>query len=161
MKHLLSSLSAGLLLVVAIACHPERKKNTSSDSNSGGPAKVTTAPRPANADVWVDKIEMAKNNGGQPGEFTSSFAPDNRTIWCVINLNQPKAGTAVKFVWEAPKSSYVYNGKDSMTTDYTTGPDIKSVLGQVTYPSDWPTGSYRVEVYINGALDTTIDYTIE
>jgi hypothetical protein len=27
-------------------------------------------------------------------------------------------------------------------------------------PYDWPKGSYRVEVYINGNLDKTVDYTI-
>jgi len=35
------------------------------------------------------------------------------------------------------------------------------VHGHLQLPSDWPKGTYRVEVYINGNLDKTIDYTIE
>ena len=124
---------------------------------------MTNANRAANADVWVDTIEMANDNGGKPGQFTDSFTPGDRTIYCVIKLNQTKNETAVRFVWKAidAQNSYAYNGKDSMTIDYTTTPDTKSVFSHVTYAGDWPTGSYRIEVYINGALDKTIDYTIE
>ncbi len=36
-----------------------------------------------------------------------------------------------------------------------------AIFAHLTYSKDWPKGDYRVEVYINGALDKTTDYTIE
>jgi len=165
-KHHLRYLATGLLLALTLACNAGTSKSTSNSSNRSGNAKVTTANRVANADVWIDTIAMARENEGKPGEFTDIFTPGDRTIYCVIKLNQAKNETAVKFVWKAivgegAQNSYAYNGKDSMTIDYTTTPDTKFVFSHVTYPDDWPRGSYRVEVYINGALDKTIDYTIE
>jgi hypothetical protein len=164
-KHPPAWLGVGFLLPLAVACSL-RKNNISINSKPSGSARITNANRPANADVYIDKFFMARDNGGQPGESAGSFAPGDRTVWCVIQLNQPKANTAVKFVWKAidgegAQNKYAYNGKDSMTFEYTTLPDIKSVFSHVTYADDWPTGSYRVEVYINGTLDKTIDYTIE
>jgi hypothetical protein len=47
------------------------------------------------------------------------------------------------------------------TIDYTTNSFENKVRGHLTLPKDWPTGKYRVEVYINDGLDKTIDYTIE
>ena len=47
------------------------------------------------------------------------------------------------------------------TIDYTTKSFENKVHGHLTRPDDWPKGSYRVEAYINGALDKTIDYTVE
>jgi hypothetical protein len=35
------------------------------------------------------------------------------------------------------------------------------VHGHLTLPYDWPKGTYEVDVYINGALDKTIKYTID
>jgi hypothetical protein len=156
-KHHQAWLVVGLLLLLVVACNL-RRNNTSNNSNRGGSAKVTTADRPANADVWVDTINMARDNGGQPGEDTSSFTPGDRTIYCVIHLNLAKTGTVVRFVWEAIEGTQL---KPILTTDYTTKPLENVVTGNATYPGDWPKGSYQVVVYINGALDKTIYYTIE
>jgi hypothetical protein len=156
-KHHQAWLAVGLLLVPAVACN-FRRNNTSNNSTRSGFAKVATADRPANADVWVETINMARDNGAQPGESTSSFAPGDRTIYCVIHLNLAKTGTVVRFVWEAIEGTQL---KPILTNDYTTKALENVVTGNATYPVDWPKGSYQVVVYINGALDKTIYYTIE
>ena len=74
-------------------------------------------------------------------------------------LNKAKKGTEIRFVWKAVDVEGEKN-KDIKTTDYTTNSFENKVHGHLQLPYDWPKGSYRVEVYINGNLDKTIDYTI-
>ncbi|HSQ25052.1 MAG TPA: hypothetical protein VLN44_11590, partial [Pyrinomonadaceae bacterium] len=69
-------------------------------------------------------------------------------------------GTKVRFIWQAVDVQGSKN-EEIKTIDYTTNSFENKVRGHLTLPKDWPTGKYRVEVYINDALDKTIDYTIE
>src|ERR1700738_2142698 len=94
-------LAAGLLLFTVLACNlSKNSNNNSNNSNSNSNKNSNTATnRPANAEIFVDKISMAKDDNGKPGETTTTFAPGDRTIHCIADLNKAKAGTKVKFVW--------------------------------------------------------------
>lgn len=153
-------LAAGLLLFVVLACNLGKNSNNSNNSNSNSNRGTSSTNRPANAEVYVEQINMAKDDEGKPGESTTSFEPGDRTIHCVIELNKAKTGTKVKFVWKAVDAGSMKN-EELKTIDYTTKSFENKVLGHLTAPGDWSKGSYQVEVYINGALDKTIDYTVE
>lgn len=154
-------LAAGLLLFAVLACNlSKNSNNNNSNSNSNKNSNTATINRPANADVYVDQISMAKDDNGKPGETTLVFEPGDRTIHCVAELNKAKKGTAVRFVWKAVDVSGGKNG-ELTTIDYTSKSFENKVHGHVTKPSDWSTGTYEVDVYINGALDKIIKYTIE
>ena len=93
-------LAAGLLLFAVLACNLSKNTNNSNNSNNSNKnSDSSTSTRPANADVYIDQINMAKDDNGEPGESATSFAPDDHTVHCVINLNKAKAGTKVKFTW--------------------------------------------------------------
>jgi hypothetical protein len=128
-------------------------KTDTGDSNPNSPA-------PANAEVYVDQIRMAKGDGGTPGETTTSFEPGDATIYCILDLNKAKAGTGVRFIWKAVDADGSTN-KIIGSLDYTTNSLENRVLGHLTRPDDWPKGRYKVEVYINGAPDKTITFTVE
>ena len=154
-------LAAGLLMFAVLACNLSKNSNNSNNSNSNANknANSATTNRPANADVYVDKISMAKDDNGKPGETTTTFEPGDRTIYCVAELNKAKKGTEVRFVWKAVDVS---GGNGELTTiDYTTKSFENKVRAHLTKPADWPTGKYEVDVYINGALDKIVKYTIE
>ena len=144
-----SWLATGMLLFAIFACH------TSNNSNA------PTVNRPANAEIYIDQIHMAKDDNGKPGESTTSFEPSDRVVHCVINLNKAKAGTSVRFVWIAQDVTGFSKNDQIKSIDYTTQPDENLVHGHLTLPKDWPKGDYRVDVYINGALDKTINYSVE
>ena len=42
--------------------------------------------------------------------------------------------------------------------DYRTKPLENIVHGHLTLPQDWPIGKYKVQVYVNGDLDKTVNY---
>ena len=166
MKRHPAYLAAGMLLFAVFACNLSKNSNNNNSNNSNknsnsNTSKATPQPtRAANADVYVDKIYMAKDKDGQAGDETTSYAPDDRTVHCLIELNKAKKGTEVRFIWKAAE---VEGSRDEeiKTIDYTTNSFENKVHGHLTLPRDWPTGKYRVEVYINGSLDKTIDYTVE
>ena len=86
-----------LLLSVIFACDLSNKNgnnsNNSNNSNSNKNKNTSSAPttnQPANADVYVDRIHMAKDNDGQPGDETSSYEPTDHKVHCLIDLNKAK-----------------------------------------------------------------------
>jgi hypothetical protein len=155
-------LAAGLLLFAVLACNVSKNTNNSNNSNNSNKnSDSSTSTRPANADVYIDQINMAKDDNGEPGESATSFAPDDHTVHCVINLNKAKAGTKVKFTWIGVDVEDTKKNTEITSVDYTTNSFENKVHAHLTRPKDWPKGKYKVEVYINNALDKTISYTIE
>src|SRR5207244_9416079 len=108
-------LAAGLLLFAVLACNMNKNSNNSNQSSN-----TSTTNRPANAEVYVDRISMAKDDNGQPGEETTSFAPGDHVVHCVIYLNKAKAGTAIKFSWLAVNAEGMPKNYLIKSIDYTT-----------------------------------------
>ena len=155
-------LAAGLLLLAVLACNLSKNSNNSNNANSNNNknSNTTTSTRPANADVYVETISMSKDNNGDPGEKATTFAPGDHKIHAVADLNKAKGGTKVKFVWKTIDAGGLKD-EEIKTIDYTTKSFENKVHGHLTKPTDWPKGSYEVEIYINGLLDKSIKYTIE
>ena len=159
-------LAAGLLLFAVLACNLINNNNNSnnsnnSNSNSNKNSNTQTKSRSANADVYIEKIRMAKDDVGKPDDSaTTTFDAGDLTIHCVINLNKAKKGTEVKFIWKVIDVSGQPTG-EFKTIDYSTNSFENVVHAHLTRTTDWPKGAYEVEVDINGALDKTIQFTIE
>src|SRR5260370_19553627 len=82
-------LAAGLLLAVVLACNVSKNSNNSNsnnsnNSNSNSNNKSSTNARPANAEIYIEQLSMAKDNDGKPGETATTFAPSDGKIHCVI-----------------------------------------------------------------------------
>jgi Flp pilus assembly protein TadD len=128
---------------------PWSNSPSSGQNSSGSPA----------TDVFIRQSYMAKSNNGQPGETTMSFLPSDRTIFCVLELNTARAGTRVRFVWKTVEVEGSRN-VEIKTVDYVTKPLEDKVQGHLSLPRDWPTGTYKVEIYVNGTLVKTINYGV-
>jgi hypothetical protein len=154
-------LIAALLVLAVPGCSKRGNNNNSNNSNSNNRNSTSsTSNRPPNSDVHIDKISMAKDKNGDPGETTSTFRPGDHTIHCVVTLNKAKAGTQVEFVWFAVDVAGS-KSESIKKLDYTTKAAETEVHGHLSFPNDWPKGTYDVEVYINDALAKTIRYTVE
>jgi len=127
---------------------------TGSNQPTGSPAAGTST-----AEVFIRQSYMAKNNNGKPGEPTMSFVPGDRTIYCVLDLNVARTGTKIRFVWKTVEIEGSRN-EEIKTVDYVTKPLEDKVQGNLTLPRDWPTGTYKVDVYVNGTLAKTINYRV-
>ena len=130
-------LAIGLLIFAVMAC------NTS--KTSSGP---------------ISEGHMAKDNNGEPGDSTNTFAPGDHTVHCLVTLNEAKEGTRLKFAWTIVDAGDSKNEKIK-DIEYTTGAKENIVHGHLTAPRDWPTGKYKCEVFVNGNSEKTIDYWVK
>lgn len=155
-------LAAGLLLFVVLACNTSKNSNENGNSNnSNNKNSSSSSGNKSSADVFIEQINMAKDKDGDPGESTTSFAPDDLTVHCVIHLNKAKAGTTVKFTWVSVNVEGLPKDLSLKSIDYTTNSFENNVHAHLTSKKDWSKGTYKVEVYINGALDKTVEYNVE
>lgn len=131
-------LAIGLLIFAVMACE--------TTSNSGGP---------------ISEGYMAKDNNGQPGDQTNTFAPGDRTVHCLVKLSDPKEGMRIKFAWTIIDAGDSKNEKLKDIEYTTTGAKENIVHGHLTAPKDWPTGKYRCEVFVNDKSEKSIDYYVK
>ncbi len=130
-------LAIGLLIFAVMAC--------STSKTSSGP---------------ISEGHMAKDNNGEPGDQTNTFAPGDRTVHCLVTLNEAKEGTRIKFAWTIVDAGDSKNEK-LKDIDYTTAAKEKIIHGHLTAPRDWPTGKYKCEVFVNDKSEKTIDYYVK
>jgi len=160
MKHNPSWLAAGLVLFVVLACNLGKKSTNVNNSNSNREA-APVAEAITGPGEYIAEIHMAKDDAsGNPGDKTKSFSASDRKIHCVVELKEPKAGTQMKFSWWIVDADGRKN-QSIKDIDYATKPREKQIHGHLSVPEDWPTGKYKVQVFVNGDLDRTIPYNIE
>lgn len=148
----------GLLIFVVNGCSGGRQasnqSNTGSSQGSG-----------ANPTGLIKQVHVAKDNGqGGPGEETDTFGPTDKTIHCVVELAEPKAETKLRYSWWVVEAEGENNKKiqneNIEDVEYTTKPEDRIVHGHLTVPDDWPPGKYKVDVYVNGNLEQTVEYNV-
>ena len=153
-------LSAGLLLAVALACNFSKNSNYS-NSNENRSGNTSTNTRRANADFYVTLTYVAKDDNGDAGESTNTLAASDRTVHCVVTFNEAKPGTKIRVVWVAENVEGKSKHSELDSIDHIMDYDEKKLDFHLTWSQDWRPGTYRVEIYIDGILDKTTDYTIE
>ncbi|HEX2698238.1 MAG TPA: hypothetical protein VHM28_11060 [Anaerolineales bacterium] len=80
---------------------------------------------------------------------TTTYAPsDAFNVFFDVSGIDP--GTQFEAKWYAVNAEGFDTTQPIKVSDYTYESGVSSIYFQLTYSSDWPTGDYRVEVYMNG-----------
>ncbi len=153
-------LAAGLLLAIVLACNVSKNFNNST-SNENRSANTSTNTRRAHGDFYVESAYMAKDDNGNAGDSTTTFAPSDRKVHCVVTFNKTKPATKIRLVWMAENVEGRSKHSELDSIDHITDVDEERSDFHLTWSRDWRPGTYRVEIYIDGILDKTIDYTVE
>ena len=122
----------GILLFVTAAC-----------SFSASTAKIK--------DAWTSR----DNNGEQ--QKTTVFA-NNDIFYCMVTLANAPDDTVVKSAWYAVDVEGVDPNSLIDATEFTGGGEMTFNL---TSDNLWPVGKYKVELYLNGELDRTLEFSVE
>lgn len=143
-----------LLLFLFQGCGARRQassQNSSAEAPTGGARSTGT----------IKDVLMAKDDGkGGPGDPADTFGPADKTIHCVVELAEPKPNTKIRYSWWVVEAGETKNEKID-EFDYTTTPQDRIVHSHLTVPNDWPPGSYKVDVYVNGNLEQTASFKVE
>ena len=111
-------------------------------------ASVTTA-NIANAYLTADK-----SGSGQ----TTTFAQD-QTFYCIVKLANAPDDTKVKAEWiavniEGADPNTVIDSAELVGGDQT-------LTFNLTNNGLWPTGTYKVNLYLNDTLERSLDFTVQ
>jgi hypothetical protein len=113
-------------------------------------------------DPTLDNVRTAKDeDGNQP----SSVFGNSDTIYVVSDLSNGVVGNVVTSKWyavnvEGIDANFLFDEADiNIEEDNFNG----TVYFYYPPPDDggWPVGSYRVEVYFNDALVSTVEFTVQ
>ena len=109
---------------------------------------VTLACSALNTGPSVTNFRMTTDEGGK--NTTTSYSPSQAfNVFFDISGIQP--GTAFQAKWYAVNAEGFDSSSPLKVSDYTYEKDVSSIYFQLTYSDNWPTGTYRVEVYMDGA----------
>lgn len=117
----------------------------------GGTAAITNA-------VMAKDV---KGDNFDPVGITDTFSFDQPKFHAVITLSNAPSNTMVKAVWTAVDVGTIaapntqidqteVNAAGSRNLDFSLTPNGPG----------WPSGSYKVDVYLNGKLDRTLTFTV-
>jgi hypothetical protein len=115
--------------------------------------------------VSVEKLILVRDVGSK-FEPVKKFKPTD-TFGVLVQLSEGKEGTKVKGVWTAVEAGEL---KDKKILEKEVTFDAESLKKAtvknridftLSHDNPYPTGDYKFEVYINGELADSIDFTIE
>ena len=108
----------------------------------------------------VSNIRMTTDESGKTS--TSSYAPSAK-FYVFADLSGLSIGSVVEAKWFAVNAEGVDPNSEINTSDYKYESGVNYVYFQLTTNdgSDWPKGSYRVELYLDGAKVGEQGFTVQ
>jgi hypothetical protein len=89
------------------------------------------------------------------------FKPDTPKIYLKAGFVNIQKGTQLKAVWIAEKVKGVQRDYEIDAYEVTVGPPKNLFSTSLSRPkAGWPTGDYRVELYIDDELMETVEFKI-
>lgn len=110
--------------------------------------------------VTVESVTLNKDDGsGKAGDVVTSFSPTDHNFYTVVKLNRLDVGLKVKLSWVAVDAAGQTANTVVAEKEFSAlvGNEID---GNVSLPNDWPTGKYRLNIYLNDTLAKSVDFTV-
>jgi hypothetical protein len=109
--------------------------------------------------VKIDSVTLARDDGnGNAGEAVTSFKPTDHIFHATVKLNRIETGLKVKLSWIAVDAG----GTKDTEIDHAEFTSLAAnvINGKIELPNDWPTGKYRLDIYLNDKLAQSVDFTV-
>jgi hypothetical protein len=103
----------------------------------------------------IASAKMAADNAGT--QATTVFAQD-QTFYCIVDLANAPEDTKLKVVWTAVEAQGLQSNSLLTQTEETTGTGVSFHLSNKQL---WPTGKYKVDLYLNDKLDRTLEFEVK
>lgn len=158
-------IAAIALIGASLACGMERSAtaNNPPTLTPDGQASQAATERGGSitGKITISGVTMYRDDGsGQPGDEVTVFRPADRVMHFEATARGLKTGQQVKLVFTAVDTTA---GKNIDIAEAETGKVLVAdqITGQVSLTEDWPVGSYRMDIYVDGDLVYSWDYRVE
>src|SRR2546423_2569863 len=119
----------------------------------------------SDSEVTIEKTVLARE---REDKFVpvKSFMPDD-TFAVLVFLSEAKVGTKVKAVWTivdagGHEDEKILEKKVDLTAEAIKGAEEANRINfTLSHDKPYPTGDYKVDIYLNGELDKTVEFTIK
>ena len=104
----------------------------------------------------ISSAKMARDQDGK--QPTETFSP-NEQFYCIVELSNAPDDTTVRAVWTAVKAEGAKPNTKIDEAKATGGSG--QIQFNLTNQSPWPTGDYKVDLYLNDAKKPTKTLTFK
>jgi len=108
------------------------------------------------ASGFIQDAFLARDSDGN--EPTTTFAPGD-IFYAIVDVVDAPADTTLEAYWYAVQAEGVDPNYLIDQASVTGGDDTYTFNLSNTNP--WPAGDYKVEIYVNGALELTLEFTVQ
>ncbi len=116
---------------------------------------------PVAASAGIEEVYLAKDDGsGKAGEQVTEFRVTDVPIYCIVLL-ESNAATVVKMNFVAVAVAGVKPETKVVTATYTTKEGQNRVNFTGRPDGKWTAGKYRVDLFLNGKFDRTVEFIIK
>ena len=120
-------------------------------------AMLMVASLACDASASSASISSAKLTSDSAGTAeTTSFTSD-QTFYLVVELANAPSDTKVKAVWSSVDDA----GVATQIIDKEVVGSGSPITFNASNSNPWPSGKYRVELYLNDKLDKTVDFSVQ
>lgn len=105
----------------------------------------------------ISDAYMSSTNDGS--NKTTTFSGD-QSFFCIVTLSNAPDNTTIKAVWTAVDVDGVDPNLFLDEVELTTEGKNEFVF-DLQNDSLWPTGVYKVDIFLNGTLDRTLEFSVQ
>ena len=112
---------------------------------------------------YITGVTMARNVSGEmldPQDPTMVFGSSD-TFHAVTAIVDAPEGTRFRAAWYAVDVGSAAEPNTLIDSNDLTAGDSRNLDFSLTPASNWPSGTYRVEIYVNDTLDRVIHFSVE
>src|SRR6185369_1749638 len=163
---IVGAIIGGVIYVAANKTTNETTSNTrtsntsSSNSNSRSSTSTNESSTSPTSGVHVESIKLARDNNGAEGDEVESFAPKDNPMHVIVRLSEFEAGTKIRIVLMAVQVDSGEKNQKVAEVEKETGSLQNEMNATFTLPRDWPTGTYRIDTFVNDKLDKTRTFQV-
>jgi hypothetical protein len=106
----------------------------------------------------IATVTLSKDyKGGKAIDPTETFSPQNHTFHAVVKVNSAPAGTVVGAIW-----TILEDGEEVVhSKEIVLDGEQDFAHFTLSNPEDWESGTYRVEITLDGKAKRTIDFAVQ
>jgi serine protease inhibitor len=113
-----------------------------------------------NRELSLSNLRMAFDQEGE--NVTTTFSPTD-VFFAVADLYNAPQGTQLEARWTAVNVADLEPNTEfqTQTVDITDESYSGTVYFQLSSAEAWPVGQYKVDVYLNGTLVQTVEFSVQ